>query len=192
MRQVFHGYDTSNQDPTRGHRYCPAFGAGLEQTDNAGRGRPRCPECGWVHHSNPFPGVAVLVHDGGRILIGRRRKGGFGQDRWCLPGGFIEFEEDFLTAAKREVEEETGLLVAIESVVNVTCNYLGPRLHTLAVVLLAHVTGGTPAAGDDIVELSWLSPGDPLPDMAFEADACIIARYHEGNLVGLPVDQHYA
>ena len=192
VRQVFHDYDTSTQDPTRGYRYCPICGSGLEGTDNGGRQRPRCADCGWVHHVNPFPGVAVLVHDEGRILIGRRRKGGYGQDHWCLPGGFIEFEENFLTAAKREVEEETGLLVAIESVVNVTCNYLAPWLHTLAVVLLANVTGGEAAAGDDIVQLRWLSPDDALPEMAFEADAYIIERYRAGQLVHLPVDQAFA
>ena len=56
--------------------------------------------------------------------------------------GFIEYDEDFLTAALREVKEETGLDVEIRSLLSVVSNFLSPRLHTLAIVLLARVVGG--------------------------------------------------
>jgi ADP-ribose pyrophosphatase YjhB (NUDIX family) len=51
---------------------------------------------------------SVVVADGhGRILLQRRRD----FDVWGLPGGVLEVEEDILTCARREVQEETGLLV---------------------------------------------------------------------------------
>ncbi len=51
---------------------------------------------------------SVVVEDEhGRILLQRRRD----FDVWGLPGGVLEVEEDILACARREVQEETGLLL---------------------------------------------------------------------------------
>ena len=112
--------------------------------------------------------------------------------QWCLPGGFIEYEEDFLSAAIREVKEETGLNVEIQSILSVVSNFLAANLHTLVVVLEATVTAGQANAGDDIIELGWYSPADDLPTMAFGADRHIIERYWQTKLKGVPVDPAFA
>ena len=118
--------------------------------------------------------------------------GNFAQQKWCLPGGFVEFDEDFLTAAIREVREETSLEAEIQSILSIVSNFLSPRLHTLVVVLLAQVVRGKLAPGDDVVELAWFPLQGPLPDMAFEADRHIIERYGKTRLEGAPVDPVYA
>jgi ADP-ribose pyrophosphatase YjhB (NUDIX family) len=105
----------------------------------------------------------------------------------------VRFEENFLTAAIREVKEETGLDIEIRSILNVVSNLLSPRLHTLAIILLAGVKAGELCAGDDLETLEWVPLSGPLPEMAFEADERIIARYHKMKLEGsLPVDPNYA
>lgn len=43
------------------------------------------------------------------ILLIKRAKAPF-QDHWAIPGGFVDMDEDLLTAAKRELEEETGMI----------------------------------------------------------------------------------
>jgi ADP-ribose pyrophosphatase YjhB (NUDIX family) len=106
--------------------------------------------------------------------------------------GFIEFEEDFLSAATREVKEETGLNIEIRSIISVVSNFLSPGLHTLAIVLLARVVGGEARAGDDLEALKWFPLEGPLPEMAFEADQHIIERYSETRLEGAPVDPDFA
>jgi ADP-ribose pyrophosphatase YjhB (NUDIX family) len=133
----------------------------------------------------------VLIEHEGAVLLGRRR-GGFGTGRWGLPQGYIEFDEDFLTAAIREVKEETGLDVEIRSILNVVSNLLSPSLHTLAIVLLAGAVGGELGAGDDLEALEWVPVAGPLPEMAFEADEYIIQRFSERGLKGLPVDPDFA
>jgi ADP-ribose pyrophosphatase YjhB (NUDIX family) len=144
-----------------------------------------------VRYRNPLPGVVVLVEDAGKVLLCRRSSESFQPGRWCLPGGFIEHEEDFLSAGIREVREETGLAIAISSILSVVSNFLAPDLHTLVAVLLARVTGGSAAPGDDVVSLEWMPLQGPLPDMAFEADRHIIQRYAEDRLAGAPVDPRY-
>ena len=97
------------------------------------------------------------------------------------------------TAAIREVEEETGLDVEIRAILNVVSNLLSPRLHTLAIVLLAGVVAGEPCARDDLETLEWVPLSGPLPEMAFEADEWIIERYQKTKLEGgLPVDPDFA
>jgi ADP-ribose pyrophosphatase YjhB (NUDIX family) len=145
-----------------------------------------------VQFSNPLPGVVILIEKEGYVLLGKRG-GGFGHGKWGLPQGYIEFDEDFLTAAVREVKEETGLDVEIQSILNVVSNLLTPMLHTLTIVLLASVVGGELDAGDDLAVLEWLPLSGPFPDMAFEADAYVIKRYRKTKCeVGLPVDPDFA
>jgi hypothetical protein len=70
-------------------------------------------------------------------------------------------------------------------------NYLTPNLHTLVVVLLAHVIGGELCPGDDLDEVQWFSFLGVLPQMAFEADENIIARYWNTRIKGIPVDEDF-
>ena len=191
-KQVFSLYDWSGTLGTDGLKYCPRCGSECNIKNEAGRERPVCPECGFVHYGNPSPGVDVLIEENGKVLTGRRGPGSFREGKWCLPCGFMEFDEDFLTAAHREVKEETGLEVRISSLLSVVTNYLAPHLHTLVVVLLAHPVGGTLRAGDDIDTVEWFPLAGPFPEIAFEADSHIIERYAETKLKGAPVDPDYA
>ena len=136
-KQVFSTQLGGNNDGRLGQfKYCPFCGTELALKDKGGGQRPACSNCGFVQFRNPVPGVVVLIEKEGTVLLGKRR-GGFGAGKWGLPQGYIEFDEDFLTAAIREVKEETGLDVEIRSILNVVSNLLAPGLHTLAIVLLA-------------------------------------------------------
>jgi len=109
-----------------------------------------------------------------------------------LPCGFIEYSEDFLYAAIREVREETGLDIEIKSILSVVSNFFTPDLHTLVVVLLAQPTGSNIGIRDgEIDSVQWFSSIDDLPEMAFEADVHIIDRYFNSELIGVPVDTGY-
>jgi 8-oxo-dGTP diphosphatase len=59
---------------------------------------------------NPKVGVGVFVERNGKILVGKR-KGSHGAGTWALPGGHLEPGESFETCCKREVLEETGLII---------------------------------------------------------------------------------
>jgi len=58
--------------------------------------------------NRPKVGVGVIVLDGDRILIGKR-KNAHGAGAWATPGGHLEFQETPEECAARELFEETGL-----------------------------------------------------------------------------------
>jgi len=192
IKQVFSAYDKKGGTHRAYFKYCPFCGTQLSLKEKGGEQRPACPNCGYVQFRNPVPGVVVLIEKDEHVLLGKR-KGGFGKGKWGLPQGYIEFEEDFITAAIREVKEETGLKVEIQSIINVVSNLLSTRLHTLAIVLQAGILGGELHAGDDLDTLEWFPLSGPLPEIAFEADEHIIERYRLMKLEQvLPVDQDFA
>ncbi len=58
----------------------------------------------------PLIGVSVIVRRNGRVLVGKRR-GAHGEGTWQFPGGHLEFGETIEACARREVLEETGLVI---------------------------------------------------------------------------------
>lgn len=61
-----------------------------------------------------FSAVAVLDSYGRLLLQERGPDALHDPDRWGYPGGDLEAGEDFITAAVRELEEETGLRVRLD------------------------------------------------------------------------------
>jgi ADP-ribose pyrophosphatase YjhB (NUDIX family) len=174
-------------------KYCPRCGTPCHDVRINGLTRSRCPFCSYVHFVNPAPGVVVVVELDGRVLMCRR-----GQDigcggLWCLPGGHIEFNEDFITAGLREVQEETGLQVEVKSILSVVSNFWDHGHSTFVAVLLASpLHGELRADGHETTELAWFTADDlPRDEIAFVADEHIIARYFATRDAGATVDPEY-
>ncbi len=191
-RQVFHAYDPTGNSGDEHLRFCPRCAARCEPRDVGGRSRPTCPACGFVQFRNPATGVAVLVLEGERVLLGRRAGTSNRPGFWALPGGYVEFDEDFLSAARREVREETGLVIEVRSIVNVSMSYLSRDLHALTVVLAAQPVGGSLRPDDGFDAVEWLPQAGPFPELAFEADAHILERHPRAPHLAIPADPRYA
>ncbi|OWK36677.1 ADP-ribose pyrophosphatase [Fimbriiglobus ruber] len=121
---------------------------------------------------------AVLVsrEDCPHVLLIRRKSDPFA-GTWALPGGFVDEGEKLATAARRELEEETGLKVEdLEQLYAAGDPGRDPRGWTISVVFLARVDKKKlkPKAGDDAAEVGW-HPLDELPALAFD-HAAILAR----------------
>lgn len=174
--------------------YCPCCGAKLTEAILQRYERQRCLHCGAVNYLNPTPGITMLIRSPeGLVLIGKRAASARYGGKWCLPGGYIEYEESFIETAWREIGEETGLQVQIEGVVNVVANQLDDWHHTLVIVLVGDMVAGEPRAGDDLVELQWIDKTKHHTiSYAFEADQRIIDGYFAGTLVCLPLDSRFA
>ncbi len=125
------------------------------------------------------------------ILLCRRRGQAFEGGRWCLPCGYIDWGEDFLSAARREVREETGIEVRITGLLSIVSNFLSPAKHSLVAVLHGEPLedGAVPVGGDDAELARWHDHRTDLPDMAFEADTHIIERFFANDWFAAPVDE---
>jgi 8-oxo-dGTP diphosphatase len=111
-----------------------------------------------------------------RVLLIRRKKEPFAGS-WAMPGGFVDENERLADAARRELEEETGVSVAdFEQLYTAGDPGRDPRGWTVSVVYLARVDPDElkPVAADDADAVSWF-PLDELPVLAFD-HAMILAR----------------
>ena len=155
-------------------RFCPKCGDRLI----AGR-HPVCKGCGFVFYQNPVVGVAVVLMDEQRLLLGRRSRGWY-QGAWCIPCGYVEWGEDIRDAARRELAEETGLEVRLGDVYAVHSNFHDPQSLTVGVWFRGTVVGGTLAAGDDLDEAGYFEL-DALPGpLAFPTDSLVIDQLRSG------------
>ncbi len=190
--QVFTN-STEKATKSREIKYCSHCGSGLTFTSIGGFTRQRCENCGFVYFLNPNPGVTIIIrNDDNEVLIGKRIKTTEYGDRWCLPGGYIEYEESFIDATIREVQEETGLSVELEGIINIVSNMLDDSHHTLVVVLLGKPITNQLVPGDDVSELKWIDKnGHASIEYAFEADKRIIDCFFEGDLEMIPIDGRY-
>jgi 8-oxo-dGTP diphosphatase len=191
-KQIFEVYNRLKNRAIDMDNYCPRCGAIFDLISSKRNSGVRCSRCGFILYKNPYPGVVVLIVDDDMILLGKRAKKVFMGEKWSLPGGFIEFDENFLSAAHREIMEETGLSIKIISIISVVSNFLSPELHTLVIVLLAKKISGMLRPGDDMEKLEWFPLSGPFPDMAFEADKHIINRYYKTKIAGTPIDPRFA
>lgn len=121
-----------------------------------------------MHSSKIFVTVDVILQKKNTILLIKRKKDPY-KDCWALPGGFVEENEDLELAAKRELVEETSVVIEnLEQIGAFGKPYRDPRHHTISIVYYGNVPEDTIAiAADDAKEANWFSIDD-LPVLAFD------------------------
>lgn len=105
-----------------------------------------------------------------RVLLVRRRGEPF-HGCWAIPGGFVRVEEGLDDAARRELQEETGLRdVYLEQLYTFGAPARDPRTRVISVAYYALLPGDPPEArtGDDAGEARWFPVAHLPRNLAFD------------------------
>lgn len=160
--------------------YCPKCGFKLVYSNHGERERATCMQCGYILYENPVVGVAaIIINEKNQILLGRRKKGQF-QGMWCIPCGYLEYDEDVWDGVKREFKEETNLDIKPTKVFTVQSNFHDPELHSVGIWFTADIIGGEIKAGDDLDQVDYFYL-NAAPLMAFPTDRNVLQSLRCGN-----------
>ncbi|HBC92259.1 MAG TPA: ADP-ribose pyrophosphatase [Pelotomaculum sp.] len=152
--------------------YCPKCGGHLNYKEQGERQRLTCSVCSYILYENPVVGVAaVVLNDRGQLLLGRRA--GSCRGLWCIPCGYVEYDEDVYEAIVREFKEETNLDIRLKGVFSVQSNFHNPETHTVGIWFRAEITAGELTAQADLDRVGYFALDD-LPPLAFPTDARVI------------------
>ncbi len=121
--------------------YCFQCGNALEIRIIDHRDREICPACGWVYYAQLKTGAAVIIEKDSKLLLLQRNHQPW-KGSWMLPAGYVEADEDPQDAAKREVLEETSLVVEDIEFLNAYYFSDDPRGNGVAFVYRAKAISG--------------------------------------------------
>ncbi len=124
--------------------------------------------------AHPIPSVGAVMIDDARILVVQRGRGAYA-GAWAIPGGRQRQGETMQEAVRREVREETGLIVEVGDplwIGDILDPAEPPAYHYTVVDFAAFVIGGELEAGDDAADARWVGLDEvrnlPLTPTMFE------------------------
>ena len=119
--------------------------------------------------------VIFTIRDRRLKLLLIRRAGEPYRGKWALPGGFVEIDEDLDEAARRELEEETGVTgVYLEQLYTFGRPGRDPRERVITVAYYALIPSEKLRlrAASDAEAVGWFAM-DELPELAFDHDEIV-------------------
>ena len=109
----------------------------------------------------PIVGIGALIFQRGKILLVERGKEPL-KGYWSLPGGALETGERLKDGLRREVMEETGLIVEPGEVFEIFERIMPDKkgraeYHYVLLDYICEVKGGELAAATDCSDAAWVS-----------------------------------
>ncbi len=160
------------------YRYCPRCGAEMVEKNVDHKKRKVCPVCKFVYYRNPAPAAGVVIEKKEKILLVKRKFEPYKGD-WCLPAGFMEYDESPERCAIRETKEELNVDVKLEGLYGVYSGKDDPRTHAVLIMYWAKITGGKLKPGDDAEEIEFFAKDEVPKNIAFLAHRQIIKEFFE-------------
>ena len=163
-----------------GYKYCPFCKSDLHEVVLDDTQRLACSnhDCDFIYYQNPVPAAGAIIVEENKILLVKRAHPPRVGD-WCIPAGYMEWNEHPTQTAIRELKEETGLDVKLTSFFEVYSGDDDPRSNAVLMLYLAERIGGTLEAMDDALEVAFFD-FDNLPEnLAFEAHIQALKDYKE-------------
>jgi 8-oxo-dGTP diphosphatase len=127
-----------------------------------------------VDHARHIVCVTAFVSDerGRLLLVEHPRRG------WEPPGGQVEEGEELIDAVRREVEEESGIVVEPGPLVAIYSAVCEPAM--LLIAFAARAIGGAPRTSTESVAVEWVEPADVLARVHHPPARMRLADFLEG------------
>lgn len=109
-------------------------------------------------------GALIQNKDGKFLIVKRSEKDDFLPGLWELPGGGLDFGEELQDGLKREIKEETGLIV--ETIKPVAVNTYpmekeDEKIQRIEITFLCRITGtDTVLLSDEHTEYKWITKSE--------------------------------
>lgn len=125
---------------------------------------------------------AIAINDSRQVLLVKRDSRIHNGNKYTIPGGFLDRDENTKEAVLRELKEETGYVGEIEALFQINDNPKRPKedRQNVDFLFIVKILGGEKTLSDEVSEISWFDKED-LPedeDFAFDHRA-IILRYFD-------------
>ena len=140
----------------RTHRFCPRCGTANHALQAGHERRCGSEACNHVTYPRTDPAVIMLVQDGDRILLHRQKVWPVGM--WSCLAGFVEPGESLEAAVRREVQEESGIIV---DDIRYVASQPWPFPSSLMLAFTARAVGGSLQPDlNEIEDAQWFSLAD--------------------------------
>lgn len=135
-------------------------------------------------HLRTKVGVAILLFNDGKVLLGKRKKDDGTGGMYGTPGGILEHLESFPECAARELMEEVGLEAGEFTPVCVTNVRQFAPAHFVIVTLRADWKGGEPVnrEPDKCEGWEWF-PLDAPPELMTPATEASVLAVRNGKML---------
>lgn len=166
-------------------KYCPLCATPLEWRTIYRQMRSVCPNCGFVHFTDPKVAVIALITHKDKILLARRAVDP-AKGKWALPGGYMDADEMPEAALQRELTEELHLEVQIVQLLDIFPLVVADE-RKRGIVLAYHAVPATPQqptliCDDDVSEADWFMDEAIPTDLAFESTLVLLERWRTARL----------
>jgi 8-oxo-dGTP diphosphatase len=133
--------------------------------------------------STPLLAVGAVIIEAERVLLVRRGAEPL-KGHWSLPGGLLEVGESLTEGVKREVREETGLVVEpvelIELIDKIHREDNRVRYHYVIADYLCRVAGGVLLAASDADAVRWVERAEWNSHSALNLDPVTVRVIEAG------------
>ena len=163
-------------------RYCPACGELAFRAVSAKQFQ--CSTCGFVYFQNVAAAAGALIEAAGQVLLVRRARDP-NRGRLDVPGGFVDPGESLEQSLVRELKEELGLFLNLDSCGKYFCSsmneyfYKGTVYYSLDMFFLIKLKEQPCILpDDDVADYLWIAPDEiHLDEIAFPSVRDALRRY---------------
>ena len=140
--------------------------------------------------------LCYIEHNGSYLMLHRVKKEvDENKDKWIGIGGKFEEGESPEDCAVREIREETGLEVQLDSFLGIYHNHNmvwsnGDAAHVISAYFTAGILSGEPRIDEESYELRFFGK-DEIPELFAEDHNAVLAAYFKGTRYPLMQENKY-